>query len=153
MLLFKLLLVSAFAQIPRIESKYLNISESSKIFIKPGLISVLELPQNIIEVRIGNPNDLKAVISQVSPKEITLYFKNSNVSATNLIIRSERKVFVFDIIPSNSKHQDYIKVSGGYGIVNRSSAFHVLESSAITPKKAFPSQNNKLPKLIERVSL
>ncbi len=134
----------SFAALPRIESKYLNISESSKIYIKPGLVSVLELPHNIIEVRIGNPNELKALISQVSAKELTLYFKNSHVSATNLIIKSDRKTFVFDIIPTSTKHQDYIKINGGFGTLNQSSAFKVLESSVINPKKTVypPTLNN-----------
>jgi hypothetical protein len=148
MLFFNLLLTVAWAQPHRLESKYVNIAESSQIYIKPGLINVLELPQNIIEVRIGNPNELKAIISQVSPRELTLYFKHSNVSATNLIVRSDRKTYVFDIIPSNSKHQDYVKVSGSFGILTRSSAFKVRESSVISPQKVSPVKM-KMPTEVE----
>ncbi len=112
------------------------------------------MPQNIIEVRIGNPNDLKGVISQVSPKEITLFFKTSNVSATNLILRSDRKVYVFDIIPSQNKHQDYVKISSGTGIVqNTSGANTVLESSVINLEKSLPQNQNKKLEISEKVSL
>jgi type IV secretory pathway VirB9-like protein len=137
----------------RIESLHKNIGESSKIYIKPGLVTVLEMPQNIIEVRVGNPNDLKGVISQVSPKEITLFLKNSNAIPTNLILRSDRKMYVFDIIPSVSKHQDYIKVSSGIGrILNQnSSVYKVLESSAIQPSK--PEHLNRKLEQSEKVSL
>ena len=156
MWLFNVLFIigqSSYAQ-NRIESIHKNIGQSSKIYLKPGLVSVLEMPQNIIEVRIGNPNDLKGVISQVSPKEITLFFKTSNASATNLILRSDRKVYVFDVIPSQNKHQDYVKISSGIGIVqNMSGANTVLESSVINLEKLPPANQNKILELSEKVSL
>lgn len=127
----------------RIESIYKNISESTKIYLKPGLASVLELPQNILEVRVGNPSELKVLISTVSPKEITLYFKNSHSRSTNLIIRADRKMYVFDVIPSELKHQDYVKVSQSIGIVRNSSALQVLESSAIKPHELKTEITNK----------
>ncbi len=142
-----------FSEVPRIHSLNKNIGESSKIYIKPGLVTVLEMPQNIIEVRVGNPNDLKGVISQVSPKEITLYLKNSSAIPTNIILRSDRKMYVFDIIPSANKHQDYIKVSSGIGHVTNqnSSSYRLLESSVIQPSKIEPL-NRKLEQS-EKVSL
>jgi type IV secretory pathway VirB9-like protein len=137
----------------RIESLNKNTGESSKIYIKPGLVTVLEMPQKIIEVRVGNPNYLKGVISQISPKEITLFLKNSNATPTNIILRSDRKMYVFDIIPSVSKHQDYIKVSSGIGHVlnQNSSAYKVLESSVIKPSK--PEHLNRKLEQSEKVSL
>ncbi len=151
-IMFQLNFLSS-ANVPRIHSVYKNIGESSKIYIKPGLVTVLEMPQNIIEVRVGNPNDLKGVISQVSPKEITLYLKNSSAIPTNIILRSDRKMYVFDVIPSANKHQDYIKVSSGIGHIQNqnSSAYKVLESSAIQPSK--PELQNRKLEQSEKVSL
>ena len=134
MWLFSIFFSLAFADVNRIESKYLTISESSKIYLKPGLVSVLEFPHNILEVRIGNPSELKGIISQISPKEITLYFKNSQSQITNLIVRSDRKMYVFDVIPSNTRHQDYVKISGATGNLTHLNSLNLLESVSIRPK-------------------
>ena len=136
MQLFNFIIAYAVAATtPRIESRLQDLSKTSEIYLKPGLVSVLELPHNIIEVRVGNPNDLKVLISQVSAKEITLYFKNSHASPTNLIVRSDRKVYVFDVFPSSHRHQDYVKVTSGFGSPTQNSNLKLITSQSISPDK------------------
>ncbi|GEM_PF-3308057 len=110
---FSLLLPLAFADVPRLSISQSDLSQVSKIYLAPGLVSLVEFPQNIIEVRVGSPHLVKALISQVSPKELTLYLNGQAHFASNLIVRSEKRIFVFDVIPSKTNHQDYIKIRGG----------------------------------------
>jgi hypothetical protein len=123
---YRLLLFTALQVIAeprdRISRSIANLSLPQVVYVSPGLVSLIEFPQNIIEVRVGNPKSLKAVISQVSPKELTIYLASSASQPSNLIVRSEKRVFVFDIVPSKSNHQDYVKISGSFsGIVKHES--------------------------------
>lgn len=127
-------------QVERISRPVVNLSESKAIYLSPGLISVVEFPDHIIEVRVGDPASLKPTISQVSPKELTLMFKASNSIATNLIVRSGKRLFVLDIIPSKTRHQDYVKVRGVYSSSNESRNTYAVSSK------------NKKPKMVVEVS-
>lgn len=131
---FSILLNLAFAQTPRISSTNHNLSAVDKIYVSAGLVSVLEFPQNIIEVRVGDVSSVKAIISQTSPKELTVYLSNSAAKASNLIVRAEKKVYVFDIVPSTTSHQDYIKIKGSFGSPNFSGTTSNFQSVKIEPQ-------------------
>lgn len=127
MWLCSLFLALAFGASPqRLSTVSKDLSTSEKIYLKPGLAAVIEFPKPIIEVRIGNPANLKTSISTVSPKELTLFLESARAGATNLIVRSDRKIYVFDVIPSFSDHQDFIKIRGGYGAPGYTSESKIL---------------------------
>lgn len=140
MWLFNLLMAVGFAQeVSRLSSQAMDLSKVQKIFVAPGLVSVIEFPQNIIEVRVGDPKSVKTLISQVSPKELTVYLNHSASQASNLIVRAEKRVFVFDIVPSKISHQDYVKLNGAYGAPSRpeikfTSAVSLAPSEAVKPR-------------------
>lgn len=114
--LFELLVSLAMASpVGRITSISKDLSKSDLIHVSPGLATVVEFPKPIIEVRVGNPGILKTSISSVSPNELSLFLGKENVGPTNLIVRSDRRVYVFDIVPSRSIHQDFIRVSSAFG--------------------------------------
>lgn len=115
MLFFSLIMNLAFGQTERISTINHNLAKVDKIYVAAGLVSVLEFPQNIIEVRVGDVSSVKVAISQVSPKEMTVYLSSSASKATNIIVRAEKKIYVFDIIPNRSNHQDYVKIRGNFG--------------------------------------
>lgn len=146
MLLFSLFLSIASAQVNRVESNFHDISSASKIYLRPGLVSVLEFPDSVSEVRVGNPGVVKVLISQVSPRELTVYFKGSKAQPTNLIVKANKKVFLFDLIPSNTNHQDYLKIRGSIGVVG-SSKHKVLFESAITSER--PAKPKAMPLILE----
>lgn len=123
----------SMASLDRLSLKQKDLSQVDKIYISPGLVSVIEFPSNIIEVRVGTPETLKVSISQVSPKEITVYFSTSLAVASNIIVRSDRKIYVFDIVPSKSNHQDYVKINGSFGNPRNSSPLMLIERMNIVP--------------------
>ncbi len=104
------------AELPgRISSQLADLGEVHKLYLAQGLASVVQLPYPITEVKLGNPDDIQAVISKTLPSEVTLILKRSTVQPTNLIIRCGVRTFVFDVIPSKKTHQDLVRISGSYG--------------------------------------
>ncbi len=143
MWLFKLIIPLVCAGSSRISSTHLDLAKSEKIMISPGLVSVIEFPQNIIEVRVGNPRSVKAIISQNSPKELTVYLSTSASIPTNMIVRAEKRIFVFDIVPSRTNHQDYVKVQGAFGAPSFSS-IKAIASEVKLEIKSEPMLSKKL---------
>ncbi len=124
---------SVFAAPKRISSIIKDLGKVEKVYLYPGLISVIEFPHPLIEVRLGNPRALKVEISQVSNRELTLHLTGLAAKATNLIVRSNQKLYIFDVIPSRVSHQDYIQVKSFYGGPEGSSAGVLLERGKIAP--------------------
>ena len=126
-----LLQIHLWASPPRISAENFDLSTTKTVYLKPGLISVLQFPINITEVKVGNPGSLKAILSSTNTKELTLFFKNSKSVPTNLIIRAEKRIFVFDIIPSNQFHQDYIKIQASFNSPTQNNPSILIESSTL----------------------
>ncbi len=116
-MLFRLFLYCAVvsAGTPRISRENIDLSTPKSVYLSEGLVSVVEFPKNISEVRLGDTRVVKALISEKSPRELSLFLKSKSFGATNIIVRAERSVFVMDIVPSVKTHQDFIKVSGAFG--------------------------------------
>lgn len=133
MLFFNLIISTAFAQTERVSSINHNLSAVDKIYVTAGLASVVEFPKNIIEVRVGDSQSVKALISQVSPKELTVYLSSTASKASNLIVRADKKVYVFDIVPSTTNHQDYVKIKGSFGSPSFNSTYSNIHSVKIEP--------------------
>lgn len=152
MLLFSLIFsVTLASEIPRIETRIQDLGNTSRVYLKFGMISVVEFPYNIIEVRVGNPNVLKAVISSTSPRELTLYYKSATTAATNLIAKSDKKIYVIDVIPSKNTHQDLVKITSGVGNYNSSKSLRLIKEVEITPSARSNDGNNQI--LLEKVKL
>lgn len=134
MLFFNIIFPFALAQTERVSSVNHNLSTVDKIYVAAGLASVIEFPKNIIEVRVGDSQSVKALISQVSPKELTVYLSSTASKASNLIVRADKKVYVFDIVPSTSNHQDYVKIKGAFGAPSFIGSNSSLYSGKIEPQ-------------------
>lgn len=109
-----LLSLSAFASAP-ISRTNVDLGRSTELRIGPGRISVLKMPEAIAETKVGAPKKLKAILSSSDPTELTLYWIEPQAYRTNLIIRTTRRTFVFDVLPVTAGHQDLVEVRGAYG--------------------------------------
>lgn len=147
---FSFVMVAAmgWAESPaRISTVSKDLGRVDQIYLAPGLVSVVDMPSPVLEARVGDPKSLKVSISSVSANEVTLILGNSQASATNLIVRTDRRTFVFDVIPSKTNHQDYVKIRGtfsGYG--RQGSSDTVIR--VIGPQKPTPAGV-----VVEQVSL
>lgn len=113
---FLILLNLSFAEVNRISSVTKDLGKVEKIYLNEGLISVLDFPEEVSDVKVGNTKDFKIILSEKFPKEITVFLSRGNVGIfTNLIVRTGRGIYVFDLVSSKTNHQDYLKVTGAYG--------------------------------------
>ncbi|MBX2994914.1 MAG: hypothetical protein KF681_08830 [Bdellovibrionaceae bacterium] len=82
------------------------------------------------------------MISAVSPKELTLTMNQSIPS--NLLIRAGKRMYVFDVVPSKTTHQDYVKVSGAFGSPAYASSTEPVEVVEISPVTKTRQSKHKL---------
>lgn len=131
--LFALIALPTFAAEP-ISRAIVDLSKSTEIHIAPGRVSVLEMPESIAEAKVGAPRKLKVVPSTSDPKELTLFWVEGSAFRTNLIIRTTKRTFVFDVVPVASGHQDVIQVRGAFGAPGFRSAGRTLVETSLAPK-------------------
>lgn len=96
----------------RIQEEVVSTNEVRPIRLVEGMVSVLEFREKVLEVRVGNPEIAQVSFSEVSPKEVTLRLLTSKMGATNMIVRSGRRLLVFDVVPTKSTHEDFLKIRG-----------------------------------------
>lgn len=94
----------------RIDEVALDLKKTFPIYIHPGRVTTLDLPCSISYVLPGPNGDVKAEIGPDKDSSLILWLASRSSAATNLTVRCEDKVIVFDIIPSRSNHQDYLKI-------------------------------------------
>lgn len=111
----------AYANIERLQSVRFNKAQVQRLHLAPGLGTIVTFPCSIQEAFLGRSEDLKAQISPNDKKVLFLNLKLNSSLPTNVIVKCfpERNIFVFDVIPSKSKHQDLVEVRGSYGAPKR----------------------------------
>lgn len=145
---------AAFGAPNRISSITKDLSQVKKIYLHAGLVSTLEFKQAVIGVKVGNTDSIKAEISPSNPKEVTLRLKHQSAEPTNMIVRVDRHVYVFDLIPSKSSHQDYIKVVSSFGAPTRESHQGTTHLGEVPEGDTrYPKKNKSTPRLLESVQL
>jgi hypothetical protein len=125
------------AEMAPIEAINMDLSLAQKVSISPGRVSVLRLPEAIAEAKVGSPSHLKAVLSTTDQNEVTLFWVAPIPHSTNLIVRTTKRVFVFEILPTLNRHQDYLKVRGAFGgprTVSTSQS-NVITQATLGPRK------------------
>lgn len=112
-----LLVGPSFGQVERIQSTRFDRSQVMRIYLAPGLGSLVLFPCALVEVFVGRGEDLKAQISPSDKKTLFLNLKLNSSLPTNMIAKCEpeRNVFVFDVIPSKIQHQDLVDIRNVFG--------------------------------------
>lgn len=116
----------------RIQAMRFDRGAVMKIYLAPGLGSLILFPCGLSEVFIGRSDDLLAQISTTDKKNLFLNLKLNASLPTNIIAKcdEERNVFVLDIIPSRNRHQDLIDIRSVFGQAKRSDIVEFKKSSA-----------------------
>ena len=99
----------------RISSRYIDMGQPQKIYMVPGMATLIELPTPIHKIRVGNSKDVQYTKPKQPENEVTLFLTHADAKPTNLFLISGKNKYIFDIVPSKSIHQDYIEVVGFYG--------------------------------------
>lgn len=108
-------LISESANANRLSASQLNMGDVESIFIGPGLVTVIELPEDVLEARVGAPHIFKVSISSANSRELLINVADPHPFQTNLVVRTVKRTFIFDLVPSLSRHQDFFQVKGGFG--------------------------------------
>jgi len=107
------------ANIPpeRIRSSVLDRGKVTRIYMAPGMGSLLNLPCSIAEILVGRESELTARVSTTTKSSLYLNLNSSSSTPTNLIVRCDRRnvTLVFDVIPSKLLHQDVFDVKATIG--------------------------------------
>lgn len=131
--LFALIAIPTFAAEP-ISRAVLDLSKSTEIQIAPGRVSILTMPESIAEAKVGAPRKLKVIPSASDPTELTLFWVEGGAFRTNLIVRTTKRTFVFDVVPVTSGHQDVVQVRGAFGSPRISSIGRTISETSLAPK-------------------
>lgn len=99
----------------RISSKVVDLGKVYPIHMVAGMATLIEIPGPVTGIRTGNPDAIQYFRPDKPENEVTLVLRSGDVSPTNLIIRSGKRKYVFDIVPSARVHQDTLEVIGAFG--------------------------------------
>lgn len=105
------------SRVERIQSLRFDIGQVQKMYLAPGLGSIVIFPCALQEVFVGRGEDLKAQISPNDKKTLFLNLKLNSSLPTNVIAKCypEKIIFVFDVIPNRDRHQDLFEIRSSFG--------------------------------------
>ena len=138
------------AEVKRLVSTTLDLSKPYKIYLTYDLVSSVKFPLPITEAKVGNADAVKVLISKTLSSELSLKLTTHLSTPTNLIVRCSKKVFVIDIIPSKSIHQDYIKITGSFSDPDYENNMANLIASSINAAKSKSYEKKELIDSSER---
>ena len=107
----------AYAEHPprRLSAPVLDLGKVHPIHMIPGNATLIEIPGPITGVHPGSQQDLKFEKEGLPDNEVLIRLARGNAQTSNLIIRSVKKKYVFDIIPSKTVHRDIIEIPSSFG--------------------------------------
>lgn len=131
MLLIQLLYLKTYGQnVQRISEVVIDESRPYELIVTPGRATMILFPCPILSTAKGTGGDFEIQIKENDSKEVILWLNHSFSEPSGLIARCEKKVFVFDIVPSTTSHQDYVKIVGSIsGPINSMSDHKIIKSS------------------------
>ena len=99
----------------RISGQVMDLGTVHTIYMVSGMATLIEIPTSVTGIRLGNPDAVQYFRPDKPENEVTLVLKDASAKPTNLIIRSNNRKYVFDIVPSKDVHQDTVEIIGSYG--------------------------------------
>ncbi len=108
--LLVVLLGNVSVALERIDEVAVDLKKTFPIYIHPGRTTTLDLPCSISYAIPGPNGDVKVEIGPDRDSSLLIWLTSRASAPTNLTVRCEDRVIVFDIIPSRASHQDYLKI-------------------------------------------
>lgn len=140
MFLISLLLFQSAAASPkRIQSVMFDKGSPHKIYLHPGLGSVITFPCFVSDSFVGDESQAEVRPSPSTKRNLLLSLKSHASKATNLIVRCEgqQSHFVLDVVPSSTNHQDILEIRAAFGRpeLAETDNLKATEKSETSPKK------------------
>ena len=105
----------SWAKPKRISAQIVDLGKVQSVYMVPGMATMIEIPRKITGIRLGNPDLVKYFRPEQPENEVTLILRTEQKTPTNLIILSNDKKYIFDLIPSKNVHQDSLQILGEFG--------------------------------------
>lgn len=122
-----------FAKVNRISAIRMNKGEVGRIYLSPGLGSIVAFPCDIETFTLGRAEDIGASVTPTNSKELILSVKSTFSSPTNMLVKCKRikDRLVFDLIPTKSDNQDFLRIDLLYGSpqITPGNGLRLIESS------------------------
>lgn len=151
-------ILNVFAN-PRISSIYVDIGKPIKYFLYPGRSGLIDFPCSIISATPGPGKDIELKVGTTNAKEVHIFLRSGASEPTNMIVRCQDAVFVFDVIPSTQKHQDYLQISGYFGgpsieglSFKNNSSSKSKETEKLNKTESAKSNSIKNPKDLDQIA-
>lgn len=105
----------ARAEVSRIENFNVDRKKVNKIYLSYSKTGIIRFPDQIEEVRVGASEGYKYEISKTYKRELSLKVRLGVNAPSNLIVRtSNEEIYVFDLVPSRTRHQDVVYVDDSH---------------------------------------
>lgn len=125
----------------------LSRSDVHRIYIAYGRSAILQFPCNVMSYSTGPTKDIEANLNEKKPQLLEVWLSKNEAEPAGLKVLCKDEIFAFDITPSKSVHQDFLKIKKATGSLNSQIEFgsaKVVYSSVTTAAK--------LPKILRTIS-
>lgn len=140
MKLFNLLFVLILSTQPahaanRIKQAVLDVGKIETIEIAPGLISLIEFPENVTEVSTGAPQLYRTQVSPIHQTEVLLQLQSPSPFVTNMIVRTTKRILVFELKPNLKNHQDVLVIRDTKGSLHEDDKYTDLRERRLKAER------------------
>ncbi len=132
----------SLAEVSRISDKEFDLSKPQIVYMTPGRSTVVDFPCEISHSILGLTHDVKVRIGPDSKTTMTLWISSEQSQPTNLTVKCDDEIYVFDIYPNNFNHQDYVKIVDSFD--GRTKAKRALVSSSSRDLRKNEKDDKKL---------
>lgn len=103
--------------VKRIKSISFNKAKVERIYIAAGMTSLVTFNCDINEMISGNDEQVSLKPLITNKKQMIITLAKNAAQPTNIFIKCGQRIdpYIFDIVPSKTNHQDYLKINMSYG--------------------------------------
>jgi hypothetical protein len=124
-----------FAGIERISEKEIDLSKPFRVYMTSGRSTILEFPCEIGHTVLGLEEEIKLITGPDNKYTVVLWLMNPSVQPTNLTVKCGNEYYIFDIIPNNHTHQDFINIVDAFDSRSKDDLTLINSSSSLSSSK------------------
>lgn len=107
--------ICSYSETPRIQNFSVDRKKVNKLLLSYSKVNKIRFPDPIDEVLIGLNHLYTHEISKRNSHDLNMRLTKGVKSPTNMIVSTtNHDVYVFDLVPRNNTHQDFIIIDGSF---------------------------------------
>lgn len=92
-----------------------DLQKVFRLYTSPGRDTGIYFPCVVEYATLGSSDDIKLNTPKKFQNMITVYLTRMSAQSTSLKVHCSDKVFVFDVVPSKTRHIDFLKITKTHG--------------------------------------